>query len=205
MDQRGTEVSCVHIQTLMRVHCVAWCVCRWLSRPTQTSFCDGSASLHYVPRVHASPRETTMSISSTVAVPFHGGCACGSVRYECLEPPLGMFNCHCRDCQRASGGAFVTVAVIRESALTITGEPKYFRSVGDSGRWTDRGFCSDCGTPMFAKGQVAPGYMTIKPGSLDDASWFRPSADAWAPRAPAWLHLDPNLPKSDKGANILRK
>jgi hypothetical protein len=61
-----------------------------------------------------------------------------------------MFNCHCRDCQRASGGAFVTV-------------------------WTDRGFCPECGTPLFAKGEVAPGYISIKPGSLHDASWFKPT------------------------------
>jgi hypothetical protein len=117
-----------------------------------------------------------------------------------------MFNCHCRDCQRASGGAFVTVALVRESSLRVaTGQAKYHCVIGEGGRWTDRGFCAECGTPLFAKGERAPGYITIKPGSLDDASWFRPTIDTWAPRAPAWLPLDPALPKADKTPNLRRR
>src|SRR5215510_2367775 len=108
-----------------------------------------------------------------VKVPFYGGCACGQVRYECTAAPFAMFNCHCRDCQRASGGAFVTVALFTEPSLhLLKGQPKYHRIIGEAGRWTDRGFCANCGTPLFAKGEVAPGYITIKPGSLDDPSWY---------------------------------
>jgi hypothetical protein len=116
-----------------------------------------------------------------------------------------MFNCHCRQCQAASGGAFVTVALIKEKHLKIlSGEPKYYRSEGDSGRWTDRGFCPNCGTPMFAKGQVAPGLISIKPGTLDDPSWFKPTIDTWATSAPDWLHQDPTLPKAEKTPNVLK-
>jgi hypothetical protein len=116
-----------------------------------------------------------------------------------------MFNCHCRDCQRASGGAFVVVALVRESAMRLlSGQAKYHRVTGKAGRWTDRGFCSECGTPLFAKGEVAPNYISIKPGSLDDPSWFKPTIDTWAPSAPAWLTLDPALPKSNKTPNVIR-
>jgi hypothetical protein len=140
-----------------------------------------------------------------VPAPSDGGCACGSIRYRCTEAPVAMFNCHCTDCQRASGGAFVTVALVREAALNIvTGRPTYYRSLSAAGRWTDRGFCSTCGTPLFAKGEVAPGYISIKPGSLDDASWFRPTIDTWAPSAPAWMHMDPALRKAQKTPNVLR-
>ena len=38
-----------------------------------------------------------------IKVPFHGGCGCGAIRYECVEVPLAMVSCHCRDCQIASG------------------------------------------------------------------------------------------------------
>src|SRR5215831_13362871 len=144
-------------------------------------------------------------MSSSIVIPYRGGCACGAIRYECSEAPLAMFNCHCKDCQRASGGAFVTVALVRETALNIVvGRPKYHRVIGESGRWTDRGFCSDCGTPLFATGEVAPGYISIKPGSLDDASWFSPTIDTWAPSAPTWLHLNPDILKANKTPNILK-
>ena len=142
---------------------------------------------------------------SSIELPFFGGCACGAVRYECREAPLAMFNCHCKDCQRASGGAFVTVALVREAALQVThGEPKYHRTFGESGRWTDRGFCSTCGTPLFAKGEIAPGYVSIKPGSLDDSSWFKPTIDTWAPSRAEWITLDTELPKANKTPNVIR-
>jgi hypothetical protein len=144
-------------------------------------------------------------LESSKKLSFQGGCACGTIRYECTETPLAMFNCHCRDCQRASGGAFVTVVLVNESALRILqGRPKIHRAVGEAGRWTDRSFCADCGTPLFAKGEVAPSYISIKPGSLDDASWFKPTIDTWAPSAPSWLHLDPALPKANKTPNVIR-
>jgi len=88
--------------------------------------------------------------------PGRGGCACGAIRYECAGAPLAMFNCHCTDCRRASGGAFVAVALFKVSSLRLVqGEPRYHRVTGDSGRWTDRGFCAACGTPLFARGEIA--------------------------------------------------
>jgi hypothetical protein len=128
-----------------------------------------------------------------------GRCACGAIRYECDEQPVAMFNCHCRDCQRASGGTFVAIALFRETALRLLqGEARFFRNLADSGRWVERGFCQDCGTPLFARVEVAPGWITVKPGSLDDPTWFKPTIDTWAPSAPPWLALDPNLPKAAK-------
>jgi hypothetical protein len=38
-----------------------------------------------------------------MVTPFSGGCACGAIRYECSAAPIFALNCHCRDCQRATG------------------------------------------------------------------------------------------------------
>src|SRR5260370_24713374 len=38
---------------------------------------------------------------------LEGGCACGAVRYRLTAPPLIVHACHCRDCQKQSGSAFV--------------------------------------------------------------------------------------------------
>lgn len=134
-----------------------------------------------------------------------GGCACGNIKYHVCSKPLAMFNCHCGDCQKASGGTFVSVALFNEKDLSIlSGSPKYFRSYGESGRWTDRGFCPNCGTPLFAKGEIAPGLISIKPGSLNDNAWFKPTIDTWAGCAPAWVALDDSLPKHDRTPNVLK-
>ncbi len=66
--------------------------------------------------------------------PFSGGCACGAIRYECSAEPLLSFNCHCRDCQRASGSAFASVLMApREAFKVLRGAPKFHRVTGDSG------------------------------------------------------------------------
>lgn len=52
-----------------------------------------------------------------MTAPLTGGCTCGAVRYECTAESVMAFNCHCRDCQRATGGPYVPAVVIPRSAL----------------------------------------------------------------------------------------
>jgi hypothetical protein len=51
--------------------------------------------------------------------PFTGGCACGATRYECGAEPIISINCHCRDCQRASGSPFASVPLGPQAAIKI--------------------------------------------------------------------------------------
>lgn len=76
---------------------------------------------------------------------FTGGCQCGALRFR-LEAPLRRASvCHCRMCQKATGGPFGAFASFPTAALTWTrGRRKTFRS-SDA---ILRGFCGDCGTPL---------------------------------------------------------
>ncbi len=132
-------------------------------------------------------------------IPFSGGCACGAVRYECSAEPLMVINCHCRDCQRASGTAYASGLLVPEAALRLTkGEPKYHTSVADSGRRVSRGFCPECGSPVVAKNEAYPIFF-IAASSLEDPSSHRPTMDVWTTSAQPWDHMDPSLPKYPKG------
>lgn len=66
-------------------------------------------------------------------IPFTGGCICGAIRYECSAEPIFTGNCHCRDCQRATGSAFAPNVFAPCTAVTITGDVKYYDVKGDSG------------------------------------------------------------------------
>ena len=66
-------------------------------------------------------------------LPITGGCACGAVRYVVNAEPVLMLNCHCRDCQRATGGAYAPVVVVPRTAVQITGELRYYKVTGESG------------------------------------------------------------------------
>ena len=43
---------------------------------------------------------------------MEGGCACGAVRYRLKSAPMIVHCCHCRDCQRQTGSAFVINVLI---------------------------------------------------------------------------------------------
>src|SRR6201981_3573825 len=51
---------------------------------------------------------------------FSGGCACGAVHYETTVDPVLMLNCHCRDCQQASGSAYAPLVIFRKAACGCT-------------------------------------------------------------------------------------
>jgi len=94
-----------------------------------------------------------------------GGCQCGKVRYALYVAPENSHVCHCRMCQRATGGLFAALAGGPKDKFAWTsGEPAFF----ESSNLAKRGYCRDCGTPLsFAYND--PGarfYVTI--GSLDD-------------------------------------
>jgi hypothetical protein len=50
---------------------------------------------------------------------MQGGCACGNVRYQLQLPPLLVHCCHCTACQRQTGSAFATNAIVESSAVTL--------------------------------------------------------------------------------------
>ncbi len=94
-----------------------------------------------------------------------GGCQCGKVRYALYVTPQNSHVCHCRMCQRATGGVFAALAGAPKSDFAWTqGEPAFFAS----SNLAQRGYCRDCGTPLsFSYNQPeARYYVTI--GSLDD-------------------------------------
>jgi len=126
---------------------------------------------------------------------FTGGCMCGAIRYECTVEPIAMGKCHCRDCQRATGSAFAPALIVPRSALTITGEVKYYEGIGDSGSIVGRGFCPTCGSRLFGKPVTRPDLISIMAGSLDDPSWFVPAMDIYTTSAQQWDVMNPDLPK----------
>ena len=129
--------------------------------------------------------------------PFTGGCLCGAIRYECSAEPIVMGNCHCRDCQQATGTAFAAAMLVAVDAVTIKGDVKYHHVTADSGSIVSRGFCPTCGSRLFSKPPI-PELMGIMAGSLDEPSEFQPGMDIYTASAQPWDYMNPDLPKLDK-------
>ncbi|MFM5954380.1 MAG: GFA family protein [Novosphingobium sp.] len=117
-----------------------------------------------------------------------GGCLCGAIRYEIAGEAAMQLVCHCSHCQRQAGSAFSTIIGVPEAAVTVTqGAPTSYIDHGESGKAVERQFCGTCGSPLFSKVEVSPGMIWVKTGSLDDSSWFQPSAHIWTQSKQPWV------------------
>lgn len=127
-------------------------------------------------------------------VPFDGGCACGAVRYSVAAEPVMAGHCQCTACQKASGTGHSSHVMVPLAAVTVRGEVRYWDSPADSGNVVGRGFCPNCGTPLFSRNSALPQAFFLRPASLDDPGQFAPQMVVYAARGRAWDKLDPALP-----------
>lgn len=115
--------------------------------------------------------------------PLTGGCQCGAVRYRLTAKPTGSNVCHCRMCQKASGGPFMAFAGVALSDLIWTrGTPKVFAS----STVAERGFCGQCGTPLTYR-IIDRNRVSVTIGSLDRPSDVAPLMQYGAGSKVAWL------------------
>ncbi len=126
---------------------------------------------------------------------FTGHCACGNLSYESDAEPLRMLNCHCRDCQRASGSAFAPLLAFARDRITFSGALSHFADKSERGTIMQRGFCSTCGSPMTLEPAGRPDVLLVLASSLDDPGLHKPSADIWVRSAQPWDHLNPAIPR----------
>ena len=110
-----------------------------------------------------------------------GGCQCGAVRYRLDLVEKGTHICHCRMCQKASGGPFMA-SVLTSSLIVTRGKLSTFAS----SEIAERGFCAACGTPLTYR-SIPGAFVIVTIGSLDDPNAFSPKAQYGAESRVSWL------------------
>ena len=99
-----------------------------------------------------------------------GGCQCGKVRYTVQVDPAEAYLCHCKMCQRATGGFAAAFVGVKFAEVAWDGEPDWY----ESSPIARRPFCSRCGTPLGFRFAEGSDTMDLTIGSFDDPSDFRP-------------------------------
>jgi len=112
-----------------------------------------------------------------------GGCQCGAVRYRLMSEPTGANVCHCRMCQKASGGPFMAFGGVRMSEFVVT---RGAISTFASSDIAERGFCAQCGTPLTYRGFGAD-RISVTLGSLDDPNAAEPAVQLGVESRVRWL------------------
>jgi hypothetical protein len=126
-----------------------------------------------------------VTVRVTVRLPQTGGCQCGAIRYVIDAEPVTVYACHCRECQRQSGSAFGLSAIFPASAVRITrGPAAQWRRTTDSGRISTASLCGICGNRIM-NSSGGP-FVSLKPGTLDDAGWIQAVGHIWTGSAQDW-------------------
>ena len=111
------------------------------------------------------------------SLPMTGGCQCGAIRYEVASFPLLLYTCNCTDCQRQTGSAFALNMPVRFSDFRILqGEPHGWHHTSPNGTAVISRFCGRCGTQLYGERHGRPETVSLRAGTLDDASWLVPVA-----------------------------
>ncbi|KAH7412976.1 DUF636 domain protein [Cadophora sp. MPI-SDFR-AT-0126] len=98
-----------------------------------------------------------------------GSCMCNAIRYEYEGEPDVTALCHCKDCQKWSGGAYTSNIVVPRTAFKVTqGRPKSYNTTGASGKKNNHFFCGDCGSSLYTELEIMPDQTCIKSGGVDD-------------------------------------
>jgi hypothetical protein len=126
---------------------------------------------------------------------LEGGCACGAVRYRLESAPMFVHCCHCRDCQRQTGSAFVLNALIETDRITVlAGDPEPVPVPTDSGRPHDIWRCRTCRTALWSDYGGRAALRFVRVGTLDDAAALPPDVHIYTRSKLPWLTLPKEVP-----------
>lgn len=123
---------------------------------------------------------------------LEGGCACGQVRYRLESGPLFVHCCHCKDCQRQTGSAFVLNALIETSRVTRlgeAGEPVCHDVPTSSGRPHGIYRCGACGTAVWSEYGGLAALRFVRVGTLDEPSALTPDVHIYVRSKLPWVRL----------------
>jgi hypothetical protein len=126
---------------------------------------------------------------------LEGGCACGSVRYRLGSAPMFVHCCHCRDCQRQTGSAFVLNAMIETDRIALlSGDPKPVGVPTESGRPHDIHRCPHCQTALWSDYGRRPQLRFVRVGTLDNPTALSPDVHIFTRSKLPWVTLPNEVP-----------
>ena len=122
-----------------------------------------------------------------------GGCSCGEVRYRLASEPLFVHCCHCLNCQRQTGSAFVINVLIETDRVELlAGEPELVpvpRGTKAQKIWR----CPTCRIALYSQ-YTTPRIRFVRAGTLDDPASIAPDVHIYTRSKLPWVELPESVP-----------
>lgn len=126
---------------------------------------------------------------------FDGKCACGAATFRMNSEPLFVHCCHCLDCQRQTGSAFVLNALIEANRVELSsGETKPSRMPTDSGQPHDIHRCPQCQTALWSTYGGRTQLFFVRVGTLENPHALRPDVHIYTRSKVPWVQLPEGVP-----------
>jgi hypothetical protein len=129
-----------------------------------------------------------------MSVPLEGGCSCGEVRYGLASEPLFVHCCHCLNCQRQTGSAFVINVLIETDRVELlAGEPQAVAVARTGGKKQKVWRCPTCQIAVFSQ-YTTPRIRFVRAGTLDDPAAVQPDVHIFTRSKLPWVSLPEEVP-----------
>jgi hypothetical protein len=128
---------------------------------------------------------------------LEGGCSCGAIRYRLTSEPMFTHCCHCLNCQRQTGSAFVINMLIEADRVRLlAGEPQAVDVPRDDGSTQPIYRCPDCRVAVYSE-YGRPEVLFVRAGTLDDPSGVVPDVHIYTRSKVPWVTLPQGAPAFD--------
>jgi hypothetical protein len=129
-----------------------------------------------------------------------GSCHCGEITFEAEVDPAALNICHCTDCQTLSGSAFrINIQAPAEHFVLLSGTPRTYIKIAESGNQRLHAFCGTCGTPIYACAPDNPQSYGLRVGTITQRAAFSPRRQSWRRSALPWVDALAAVQAGDKG------
>jgi hypothetical protein len=129
-----------------------------------------------------------------VSATREGGCSCGAIRYRLTSEPLVTHCCHCLNCQRQTGSAFVINLLIEANRVELlAGTPQAVDVPRDDGSSQQVFRCPTCQVAVFSN-YGRPEVRFVRGGTLDDPTAVAPDVHIYTRSKVDWVKLPESVP-----------
>jgi hypothetical protein len=137
------------------------------------------------------------TVCTVTAAQLEGGCACGEVRYRLATDPMFVHCCHCLNCQRQTGSAFVINLLIEADRVELlSGEPQAVAVERSGGNEQTIWRCPTCQIAVYSE-YGSPRVRFVRAGTLDDPSSVAPDVHIFTRSKLPWVELPDSAPAFD--------